>query len=249
MLISILNQKGGCGKTTLALNIATNIADLIPKIDYKKVVMIDTDRQGSLSDWHAAGECGIELIIADRPSHLHRFEPDPDIIYVLDGASKADDMCMGSIAISDMVLVPIKPSIMDGWSIAPIVKLLNDRQTRYDGIPYASFVLSMTRKHSTLDANTRADFEATGCDLFDSFTTDRMIYKKTAYRGESVFPDGPPYTSGDRLALEQAKGEIMAITAELLSRGSINLKKGKDNDNVHPLFSSLGTSERTTETD
>ncbi|MFL1887601.1 AAA family ATPase, partial [Klebsiella pneumoniae] len=49
MIISVLNQKGGVGKTTLSVNIAARLA-----ADGARVLLLDADPQGSALDWAAA---------------------------------------------------------------------------------------------------------------------------------------------------------------------------------------------------
>ena len=50
-IISLLNQKGGVGKTTLSTNIAMSLKEY-----RKKVLLVDSDPQGSLRDWNEANE-------------------------------------------------------------------------------------------------------------------------------------------------------------------------------------------------
>jgi len=217
MIVCVLNQKGGCGKTTIALNLASYWSDLIHNLNFNKVTLVDTDHQRSLTDWHAAGESGLELVAADRVSMLERLMPDPDTIYIIDGASKADDMCIASIKLADIVIVPIKPSPMDQWSVTPIMRMLYERQQLADGVPTAAFVISMTAANSTLDKDMRQKFDQ--CEeqfnLLHASTADRVIYKKSAMIGNSVFDSNPRYTQSERTSLAKAQGEIQSIALEV----------------------------------
>ena len=84
MIISILNQKGGSGKTTLAVNLARYFT-----LQKEKTILIDSDPQGSARDWHtnSDGEL-LEVIGLDRPTidkDINKFKMLYDWI-IVDGA-------------------------------------------------------------------------------------------------------------------------------------------------------------------
>ena len=84
MIISILNEKGGVGKTTLAINLARAF-----KLYGFKTLLVDSDRQGSSRDWHENGDGEmLEVIGLDRPTldkDIQKFKKSYDVIFI-DGA-------------------------------------------------------------------------------------------------------------------------------------------------------------------
>ena len=63
-VVAVLNQKGGVGKTTLATHLARAL-----QLKGAKVLLIDSDPQGSARDWHAAGEGKLISVVGlDRPT-------------------------------------------------------------------------------------------------------------------------------------------------------------------------------------
>ena len=82
-IISVLNPKGGSGKTTISTNLGHS------------VLIVDSDPQGSAHDWHAASEDNpIELVALDRPNNvktLASMAANYDHV-VIDGAAKLEDM-------------------------------------------------------------------------------------------------------------------------------------------------------------
>jgi len=146
--ISILNQKGGSGKTTLATNIASGLTCI-----GGRVLLVDTDPQGSARDWRAANENGgLPVIGLDRPSlskDLRDFSKPYDIV-VIDGAPQLKEMAAAAIKISDAILIPVQPSPYDIWATADLVELIKARQEITDGKTQAAFIVSRAIQNTKL---------------------------------------------------------------------------------------------------
>jgi chromosome partitioning protein len=124
-VISILNQKGGVGKTTMAVHLATAFARAT-----KKVLLLDADPQGSALDWAAArhGEKLFPVVGLPKPS-IHKELPalaaDYELV-VIDGPPRVYEVARSAIMSSDLVLVPVQPSPYDVWAAKEIIDLLNE---------------------------------------------------------------------------------------------------------------------------
>ena len=125
MIISILSQKGGSGKTTLALALAAAFART-----GKAVLLVDADEQGSALTWADAREAEPLFTCVGMPKPtLHKELPSLSKNYdlvLVDGAPRVSSVARSAIAASDAVLVPVQPSPMDVWAANEIVELIND---------------------------------------------------------------------------------------------------------------------------
>ena len=148
VVISFLNQKGGSGKTTLATNVAHGLV-----IKGYKVLLVDTDAQGSARDWNSANEGEILPVIGlDRetlPKDLEAVKDGYDIV-VLDGAPAVEKMSAVAIRISNIVLIPVQPSPYDIWATDELIGLIKSRQAVSNGEPKAAFVISRVIKNTKL---------------------------------------------------------------------------------------------------
>lgn len=110
--ISVLNQKGGVGKTTLAIHISHALV-----LKGSRVLLVDADPQGSARDWAAARSNPplFPVVGLDRPT-IHRDLPVlvKDFAHVvIDGPPRVSDLARSAMIAADLVMVPIQPSPYD----------------------------------------------------------------------------------------------------------------------------------------
>lgn len=140
-VIAVANQKGGCGKTTLAMN----IAGILCHEGQLKVLVIDADPQASAQHWAMqAGDKGIGFEVMTHPHEdIHRkvrqmAEKDYDVILIdcPPGASQAvtgkdsqTSISRMALLSADVILVPVRPSMLDYLASHQLMPLLRDIAT------------------------------------------------------------------------------------------------------------------------
>ncbi len=126
-IISVSQQKGGAGKTTLAAHLAVGLSN-----SNRKVGLIDADPQGSLASWHRnREEKHPEKIggftFAQVPgwrvtSELSKMRFSHDII-IIDNASGLDMDTRATMRNADLLVVPVQPSPVDVWATEAVIEL------------------------------------------------------------------------------------------------------------------------------
>lgn len=203
-VIAILNPKGGSGKTTLSTNLARYYHDR-----GDKVLLVDSDPQGSASDWHAAREDNpLPFVAYGNPENLKALPgiASPYDYVVVDGAAKLEGMIAAAIKIADVILIPVQPSPYDIWATSDLVDLVKARQEVTDGRPQAAFIVSRAVKRTLLSKEITDALSEYGLPVFEAHTTQRQVYPRTASEGLSVL---------DGITTEKAKAEIKKIAKEL----------------------------------
>ena len=205
MIISILNLRGGSGKTT----IATNLAYAIHKLGFK-VCLVDADPQGSARDWHEAGHGEILPVIGfDRETIQADIRQIRDVYdhIVIDGAPRVSLSSAGAVRISDMVIIPVQPSPYDVWACRDIVEAVKVQQELNDGALEAHFVISRAIKNTNISRDVFDAIAEFKLPVLASRTTQSVAYPVTARDGKTVFHG----------VSDSSKNEISEMANEVLT--------------------------------
>lgn len=204
-VISVLNQKGGSGKTTIATHIATCLQQ-----KGNSVLLVDSDPQGSSRDWAAMRESGdLPVIGIDRPTLERDLKSlaKKDFV-VIDGAPQTADLAISAIKVSNFILIPVQPSPYDIWATSDLVDLVKQRIEITDGKLKAAFVINRAIKGTKIGAEIRKALEEYDLPVLESVIFQRVSYPSSASMGKTV-TELEPSSDGAK--------EIISLTNEILT--------------------------------
>ena len=204
-VISILNQKGGSGKTTIATHLARSL-----QLKGFSVLLVDSDPQGSCRDWAAVNEENpVPVVGIDRPTIERDLKRIANKDYVIiDGAPQAADLAISAIKASDVIIIPVQPSPYDIWATSDLVDLVKQRIEMTDGTLKAAFVVSRTIKGTKIGKEISTALADYDLPVLKTNIIQRVIYPTSASKGSSVLDDEP---NGE------ASKEILNLTNEIMS--------------------------------
>ena len=204
-VISVLNQKGGSGKTTIATHLARAI-----QLKGFSVLLVDSDPQGSSRDWAAVNEENpVPVVGIDRPTIERDLKRIAEKDYVIiDGAPQAADLAISAIKASDIIIIPVQPSPYDIWATSDLVDLVKQRIEMTDGKLKAAFVVSRTIKGTKIGKEISIALSDYGLPVLETSITQRVIYPTSASMGSSVLDEEPT---------GEASKEINNLINEILS--------------------------------
>ena len=203
-VVAIVNRKGGTGKTTLSINLASAFAELYPTL------LLDGDPQGSALDWadsRSTPQMNLdarELPSGDLLRDIRSLARSYDWI-IIDGPPGIGRTSAEAVRVADVVLIPSKPSPLDVWACADIVEAVRARQGTTGGLPRAAFVITMARPRTLLVGQVETALAEYGIPALSARTTERVAYPTTTIEGKSVL-DGRDST---------AQQEILAMRDEI----------------------------------
>ena len=210
-IIAVCNQKGGCGKTTIAINLAQAFV-----VDGWEVLLLDMDAQGSAADWRSI-DPGLdpefqvqETQRSDLLRQARTLRQQYDVI-IIDCPPQYAAASSAAIRVADFVLVPVQPSPFDVWSTSAIVDLIKARQEATKGMPRAAYVVSRAISNTALQRSLAEALSLQSLPALSAGTTQRVAYATTAAQGKTVF-NGRPTVA--RREIEAIRDEVKEILSD-----------------------------------
>lgn len=211
--IAVMNQKGGVGKTTLAINLAAaaHLAGL-------RCLVIDLDEQASAFKWYQEreSESALSGLVVLRSGKLIRSKfaemgRGYDFV-VLDCPPRLDDFSLSAALAADACVVPVTPGPFDLWATGESLEVLDkaDEIRSHHGLTQLRrlFVVNQADARTGLALEAQAVLKDVGELL--GVVHQRVAFKRTANRGESVIGAADRAAEAEVLAVYKNLQEKMA---------------------------------------
>lgn len=189
-IITIAHQKGGVGKSTLAINLALCFQDQL------SVAVADTDHQGSL--YHLKDDLpGLTIIGANHFKDLHELDYD---LFIVDTPPYLSDQLPELFRLSDLVLVPTKAGFFDVMAIRSTLALIHQAKAN------AAIVLNMVKPRTSLTNDVIQLLAEMQTPLLKTVIHDRVSITRSTLTAGILNGNDP-----------KAKAEIMALAEEVVN--------------------------------
>ncbi len=212
MIVALLNQKGGVGKTTLSLHLAGELSR-----SGARVLLIDADPQGSALDWaEQRAQHGLERrfgVVGLPRESLHReataLVQGVDHV-VIDGPPRVTGIARSALIAADLVLVPVQPSPFDGWASAEMLRLLDEARVFRPELR-ARFVLNRCAARTVIARETAASLADQQPPVLSSRIGQRVVFADAASTGRLVDEaDGADAAAREIVAFGLAVTEVLS---------------------------------------
>ncbi len=189
-IIAVANQKGGCSKTTTAINLAA-----IPKETGADVLLIDADPQQSAIKWRGIAQEGavpFEVVSIPKPV-LHQAAPSFAQKYdyvVIDCPPGTEEISKSALIAARLAIIPIKPSPFDIWSGTEVISLIKRAQQLNPNLD-ARFLLSMKIPNTRIAKDSSELLGKYPFKIFETQISQRVALAECVIEGLTVLQYAP----------------------------------------------------------
>ena len=204
-VITIAQQKGGTGKTTLAVHLALAFI----KYHNHKVAIIDTDPQGSLGKWFMirSEKNSLNKNLTFKTASLWGaqyeskiLKQDHDIV-IIDTPPKIESDARPAIEASDLVLIPVAPSPVDFWATEAIIEIAKKAKRK------VLIQINRANHRSKLISKTHEYIKSINVKSTDTLIGHRQIFVTSMGEGKTVV---------EKQRKSKAVEEIKSISNQIL---------------------------------
>lgn len=166
-IISVLNLKGGCAKTSTVVNLGGILSE-----KKKRPILIDLDDQQSATHWaQQGGEKFPFPVIPLSVESASKVKKEIDKLckehkadtILIDTPPQLEDDALIAALLSDVVLIPVSPSPLDLWAAQQAVNTIKDaREERGGKLPKAILIPSRVMNRTSLSKDIKGSLKAFG---------------------------------------------------------------------------------------
>jgi len=228
MIISFVNQKGGVGKTTAAINLAISL-----KRKNYNLVFIDADPQGSAVQWHSIeGNKSFEILHHPSPiqaDDIKQLSMNYDYV-IIDAPPAIGDISKAILAATDLAIVPLSPSALDVWSCWGTLKMIDEIRPLN---PEIEVKLLINRKipGTRIGRDAREVMDKFQMNVFDTELCQRVAFIDAMTYGVSVMQYAPH---------SKAAGEIERLCEEIIPQVAMEESQSQSNNQYQGYSNKLG---------
>jgi chromosome partitioning protein len=168
-IITVAHQKGGVGKSTIALNLALCFQDQL------RVALVDSDLQGSV--YHVKDDFpGLAIFSSEQISDIPHLDYD---LVIVDTPPYLSNKLTELFQFSDFVLVPTKAGFFDVMAIRSTLALIKFSQARNAHLK-AGIVLNMIKPRSAITKEVTTLLQTLGIPLLQTMVHDRVSITRSS---------------------------------------------------------------------
>lgn len=194
-IITVAHQKGGVGKSTLALNLAMCFHDKL------QVALVDSDLQGSLLNFKTQNPT-LNILNESDPKKIDKL---PFDLVVIDTPPYLTSTLSELFNISDYVLIPTKTGFFDIMAIRDTLELVKTASRKSPKLRFGT-VLNMVKYRSGITEEIKELLKSLDAPILETIIFDRVSFARSPISGGVL-------TSED----EKAKEEIIALAKEIVN--------------------------------
>lgn len=213
MVIIIGSQKGGVGKSTLAVNICAVLAT-----QGKDVILVDSDRQSSSSNWaedRAENSSLPQVNFVQKYDNLRATLKDLNTRYeyvIVDAAGRDSKELRTGLVAADILLMPVRPSQFDLDTVPTMQEMVAEVREELNPDLKFKAVLSMAATNPVIHEADEAEKYLHECEdiqLLEGVICERKVYRDSIYAGRGM--------GVIEMDNSKAKAEMNKLVKELLA--------------------------------